>query len=306
MLAGLTASAAPGPRQGAIPSWCTSEWEVNRTEACYTQTSQWEMTDEHGTPVGGMTYKVTNYLKADPKSTQVYGYFQVDFPYVWGQAVGADFTYTTGCTSVACKPLSFYNGGRIGQGASFYSNDAYTDSPAASTQDRAEATYKITIRPLGGNEVAGDWNSPYFRCDDQVPGSTAGCVMPNGRPVTDMRYLPTISAGIRKVQSAPLHMGQPDSPNPLTRSTSPTVESDNRKAACPVPGVPKPTTPAGTVWSCDEYPFATTLEGAAKTPPPNSGSVWVPKAENDSQGGTLSAFYAAQRVLNGDKFYVAA
>lgn len=60
------------------------------------------------------------------------------------------------------------------------------------------------------------------------------------------------------------------------------------------------------MWSCDEYPFATTLEGAAKTPPPNSGSVWVPKSENDSQGGTLSAFYAAERVLDGDKFYVSA
>jgi hypothetical protein len=123
-----------------------------------------------------------------------------------------------------------------------------------------------------------------------------------GRPVVDMSYLPTISAGIRQVQSAPLHIGQPGSTKPITRSTDPNVESDNRKVACP-PKTPKPTAPG--VWSCDEYPFATSLEGAAKTPPPNSGSIWVPKQENDSQGATLKNFYMAERVLDGDKFYVA-
>ncbi|MFJ8010946.1 NucA/NucB deoxyribonuclease domain-containing protein [Streptomyces sp. NPDC096339] len=56
--------------------------------------------------------------------------------------------------------------------------------------------------------------------------------------------------------------------------------------------------------SCDEYPFARTDQGALKSERRDWGWAWVPASEQHSQGGYLSAFYKAQRVLNGDKFWV--
>jgi hypothetical protein len=63
--------------------------------------------------------------------------------------------------------------------------------------------------------------------------------------------------------------------------------------------------------SCDEYPFATTDQGASKTTTPDWGWAWVPEAEQDSRGGRLSGFYKQERVLDGtngtgDQFWVEA
>ncbi|PWN47466.1 hypothetical protein IE53DRAFT_321165 [Violaceomyces palustris] len=52
--------------------------------------------------------------------------------------------------------------------------------------------------------------------------------------------------------------------------------------------------------SCDEYPFASSQEGGA-------GAVTrcVPAHENSVQGGTLSSFYSANSIVNGDAYTVA-
>ncbi|WP_371517721.1 NucA/NucB deoxyribonuclease domain-containing protein [Kitasatospora sp. NBC_01300] len=54
---------------------------------------------------------------------------------------------------------------------------------------------------------------------------------------------------------------------------------------------------------CDEYPFASTWEGAAKDD--NNYSIMpVNKTDNLSAGGTLSAWYANERILDKDPFFV--
>jgi Deoxyribonuclease NucA/NucB len=52
--------------------------------------------------------------------------------------------------------------------------------------------------------------------------------------------------------------------------------------------------------SCDEYPFASTLEGGA-----GASIAPVPVSEQNSQGGTLSSFYQQNNVPIGGKFFVA-
>ncbi|RZS37036.1 deoxyribonuclease NucA/NucB [Herbihabitans rhizosphaerae] len=53
--------------------------------------------------------------------------------------------------------------------------------------------------------------------------------------------------------------------------------------------------------SCDEYPFATTYEGASR----GLYSAWPLDAiQNSSAGGKLGAFYKKDRILDGDKFQV--
>lgn len=78
----------------------------------------------------------------------------------------------------------------------------------------------------------------------------------------------------------------------------------------------------GVLYTCDEYPFATTYEGAASTAGgprswegcympdgPDFGAdgfsrCFVPDPEQRSQGGTVSAMYTRDQVLDGDPYQV--
>lgn len=165
------------------------------------------------------------------------------------------------------------------------------------------------------------------RCDDALPGYPTGCVYDSARPVLDVltyRY-PAYAQHLR------LAIVKYRMPSVLTRTQNETLMDNNYKTACP-PGHPKPTTP-GT-WSCDEYPFKSTYNGAYSQPYGrnifwidwNTGSgftcnaVWlptrsdndsggysvcmIPLAENTLGGADLSAFYYKSRVLDGDQFQV--
>jgi hypothetical protein len=83
----------------------------------------------------------------------------------------------------------------------------------------------------------------------------------------------------------------------LTRDTSAADQRANNAAACA-----KVTLKAGQ--NCDEFPMATTFQGAHFQPV--FSAVPVAMAANSSQGGTLKGFYAGNRVLNHDPFYVKA
>jgi hypothetical protein len=56
--------------------------------------------------------------------------------------------------------------------------------------------------------------------------------------------------------------------------------------------------------SCDEYPFASTYEGGTTLSKANRGWAWVPASEQNRQGGLLTGFYNANRVLSHDAFWV--
>jgi hypothetical protein len=53
--------------------------------------------------------------------------------------------------------------------------------------------------------------------------------------------------------------------------------------------------------SCDEYPFASTLQGASRGP---YSVRWIDAAQNSSAGSKLASFYNFNRVLDGDNFLV--
>ncbi|MFE3578985.1 ricin-type beta-trefoil lectin domain protein [Streptomyces vinaceus] len=55
-------------------------------------------------------------------------------------------------------------------------------------------------------------------------------------------------------------------------------------------------------YECDEFPFASTVEGAGSGD--NFSVRYVPKTANRSAGGKLSSWYAQDRILHGDKFQV--
>ncbi|MFD7629323.1 ricin-type beta-trefoil lectin domain protein [Streptomyces sp. NPDC059851] len=55
-------------------------------------------------------------------------------------------------------------------------------------------------------------------------------------------------------------------------------------------------------YQCDEFPFASTMEGAGSGH--NFSVRYVPQKANGSAGGKLAAWYARDRILHGDQFQV--
>lgn len=61
----------------------------------------------------------------------------------------------------------------------------------------------------------------------------------------------------------------------------------------------------GQTKDCDEFPFASTLEGAARAVPPGNYSARPIKLEHNRSGGAiLGNWYRDQRLLDGDTFFV--
>lgn len=167
----------------------------------------------------------------------------------------------------------------------------------------ASSTYKIKVTytpppsqeplrptdtlPMDGVEV---------RCDnaEMIQSGTPGCVNPKYIPtvIFSRTTTPDIAKNITNGQAELDKIGTPFG-GPLHRVT--TAERDaNRAIACstarkaalapPRAGMASP--------SCDEYPFASSLEGGS-----NTVIAWVPQTENSSQGATLKNFFDRNRIL---------
>ncbi len=159
-----------------------------------------------------------------------------------------------------------------------------------------------------GNPVLVDdsaGNTLWGRCDNVI--SPADCVDPNGPMFVafDATTNPLIGPVADHVYNAeaalPSHWGNPnygDSAG-LTRDMNDNDINANRDVACPAGQ-----TPPGM--SCDEYPMATTHQGAAFSAPGDWSIAYVPPSANNSQGGVLENFYAFYHVLDGDEYFVQA
>jgi hypothetical protein len=166
-----------------------------------------------------------------------------------------------------------------------------------------------------------------FRCDTKF--SNAGCAYPQIPPVfsLDGHLWPTVAEHVAAAQQS----GAVGHDWPLTRTTDQNLIANNRDTACPE-WIPRP---AGK--SCDEYPFASTREGASSGgagrtfqwcgvdqwwwpdgvtdygatrdyPDGVSGVGWsfcmVDAGENSGAGNDLQTFYQGNRVLDGEEFFV--
>ncbi len=162
------------------------------------------------------------------------------------------------------------------------------------------------------------------RCDNMIGGSRAGCVFPAATP--DISYFtlsyPQFTTHLMNAWGSglPGHLG---SGTPLHRTQDQAVADANRATACPPRSAGGPIRPSG--YSCDEYPFASTVEGAASSPlggrtfdgcqypglptgvssPSGWSGCMILKYENSAAGSVLgSTRYKRYRVIEGDPFYV--
>ncbi len=161
-----------------------------------------------------------------------------------------------------------------------------------------------------------------FRCDNAgglgALNMSAGCTYSNV-PATigfSQATMPNLVWHMYDAQVSGLP-GRLGSGTYLQRLTNDSLIGANRRSACPT----SLTRPSG--FECDEYPFASSYQGASMNgpviarsfdncnmpDPERTGSTgfsrcFVPNGENSAQGSTLSTAIANERLLDGDSYEI--
>jgi hypothetical protein len=139
------------------------------------------------------------------------------------------------------------------------------------------------------------------RCDSIAYKGTKGCVFSD----VAAEYSVYLTAHNEDQVARNIENGEVNKPNhfgwyghgdPLTRATSASVQRKNRRAACGRARYKKP-------YSCDEYPFAATYQGAYYYPASNS-SAKVLGTQNSAEGAYRVNMYRTERLLSGDPYWV--
>ncbi len=141
------------------------------------------------------------------------------------------------------------------------------------------------------------FTSEPVRCDTNTPNATAGCVLSRHTPT--LHYTTAVHDELAAHISTAQAGGLPGAPGgtPLTRLVDPVQQQKNRDTACPS-SIPRP---EGE--ECDEYPFASTNQGAFTSGGAYS-SMMIDKDDNQRGGTDLAGFYLDNRIMSNDPFYV--
>lgn len=342
-------SATPAD-EGSVPSpfpqWCAGNGPVyTLTDVCQIESYELDIVnDDTGVLVGTLDYNAIEYAYWETGLLDMIYEISLD-PY-HSSGVGND-GWTTVQNSGYC---AIHGGGGPGisctvtdyefpQGATFYAPpgwpqttdtiDGYSQidtSYASGTEARVWIAspwgfyYGGSVPIRGSRYVYGEYQYLVY-CDNNFPGSsTGGCKAPTDLYTPTLTYslttYPTLAQAIQDAQAAGVP-GSSTSGAPLFRATSTSIQNSNRNVACNSSW----TRPPGD--ECDEYPFASTYEGAAYNPSsgitfsycnnpnvpqttsnPKWESCFVPASENSSAGGVLSNFLTANRTLDDDRYYV--
>ncbi|MFD7733413.1 hypothetical protein ACFV6F_23870 [Kitasatospora phosalacinea] len=214
-------------------------------------------------------------------------------------------------SSFPAQPLQPTSTWRIGE--AFYNSTA----TAIGAIGFCTTTWQLTFRAPGGYTPAGmTYARNNVRCDNATPNANPGCVVYWYAPPVfySQTNTPDLANHVARAQASGLPGGTFD--RPLTRITNPDLQEKNRQLACG-------DAPSITDKSCDEYPLASTKQGLYTTPggarrtfdgcsfnlPQTTGPTGVSvcmiaASNNNSQGGTMSNFYRAERVLDNDDYRV--
>ncbi len=179
-----------------------------------------------------------------------------------------------------------------------YRSDEVAD-PITFHQTRSRLTYSY---PSAENTVT-NWVPPFkeIRCDSRPEFLTRGCVYTGSLTLTYFGLNQNIDEVATHIWAAQRVLtgsaGWGGRLNRLSETYNPTLYRDNRRlsrARCE-----KGARPPGD-FECDEYPFASTWQGAAGArPPENFSAMYVNGRHNSAAGTYLGHFYTNCRVLDG-------
>ncbi|MFD8726327.1 hypothetical protein ACFV2H_52695 [Streptomyces sp. NPDC059629] len=249
--------------------------------------------------------------------------------------VGFTANCTASCTAVAPHPWAGSPLLTVGQSVS--GTVTYAANPGAGVESKITTSYDMNITQPGATPLNAHskWSNPrQVRCDTTFASNTStGCV------ISDVRaqlILPLSSYGAAAAtygwaeQNLIDHWGS--SGNPLQRLADVAAQAANRRNTCEGGAtIPFVVSSAVTDDSCDEYPFAGTLQGGkngglcANIIPQLENGTWkfyqapntpavtlnepcvrghVPSTQNSAAGGKLGSNNQTERVLDTEKFDV--
>jgi hypothetical protein len=283
------------------PDWCTPDAVViTRHEACGEGLLHLDVQDvETGAITGGMDIGQVGYMFTDPTLIDWDYQATQTFSNIWGDATGTTVTGFGWCdgdcvVSSQEYPTLVATQDALWQGYVQGESTTYQPGEIGSGVLNASTTF---TNPLWPDPVVNSGPTPAVRCDNSLPGRGAGCVLPQVTP--EMYYdlngpYPELAQHIQYAQQIKgLPGGSFD--RPLTRTTDQTAQDRNNAVACPA------SFPRDPGQDCDEYPFASTWEGAAFGP---YDAEAIDSTQNQQGGSALLQFYNQERVLNHDPFVV--
>jgi hypothetical protein len=334
----LNGKVAPDTVVIPVPDFCfpkpeVDRWLDQRREACQVQNRVATLYDsETRVPLGVITYERVDYQATSP----VDGLFVRQLLFFVDDATGELATGTEIAGAGGCGELSFECvqvlsnfplqpfqkvGFSIGQAVFSTTVSARGEIATADTVFAYDIVHGDAVPSLTVADAP-----PTIRCDRALPDNdSTGCAYPDVSPVYQLALngeFPELARHVNDAQSSGLPGAYPQGPR-LTRLTDKAKSDSNRDRACPQfsnGGYPRPPTK-----SCDEYPMASTYEGAstqkpkgsARTSPwcqineptgvtgPTGYSVCMIDAWQNSVGGSdLNETYKKYRIIDGDKFYV--
>ena len=227
---------------------------------------------------------------------------------VGGSAISSG-SCTTNNSSFPTQGLSPLQSWRIGE--AFFD----TTATAPGAIGNCTTTWELTFSTPGYTPGEMTYPTANVRCDNATAGNpNTGCVVPwyPAPAYYSQSANPTLANHVAQAQASGLPGGTFAAP--LTRTTSDAITNSNRTQACG-------DAPSITGLSCDEYPLASTYQGLSaggtrrtfagcnfnlpsQTGPTGVSVCMIAAGDNSSQGGIMSQFYRAQRVLDGDPFRV--
>lgn len=317
---------APARQPGdACTSASPGSWHgVNRLESCSKETVVVKFANRTA-DLGSATFLNlheinTNNRKPDwnhkittTKISYRLGYGKAAIPNYTADARRADGSTVPYLNGVSTYPAA----GRTDQWVTW---NQRRDAPAlgkANPRNRTIWTYRVTVPNSNVTLLnVGSYRSTSIQCDRQAAQASAGCAIKDFVPTFSWKTsrFPSYARHVREAQAS----GLPGGPGKqaLTRTVAPATIKLNRGTACPI-SLKRPAKK-----SCDEYPFATTYEGAASKSGAARSRPWcqmpdkartgaggfsrcfIPETENQSGGSSLGNAYINARIVDRDAFRV--
>jgi hypothetical protein len=233
-------------------------------------------------------------------------------------AVTGEGSATTFTAPIVCSPRSTgcRDTGRgiwAGQGGflearegAIYSGERDFDSPGTATDEMAIQVDMLFDNPVANPAPLTIGPTEKMRCDSELifKPTKGGCVYKNATEniMEILRSENTVTEAALFIKTAQKkihnHAGWFGHGIALTRLTNKSTIRRNRRVAC------KDVHP-GEGQSCDEYPFASTNQGASLVPPTDFRSKAVNAEQNSRVGSVyLSYFLLHERIAAGDSYYV--
>ena len=320
--------------EAQIPDWCIERgisitYGIERLTACRASVAEltfWRRINNNPPFVTGTATLLLVNMVFSSKDLRDWGSIEeVTTTFATGVGVGASLKLRPSCTGEICKLENKLNINQVIIPGATERAEAYWKWPSHIPDDIGfgNSVWTLSAKGLGGGQTdEAVFTAPSLRCDNRL--SPSGCVFVQATP-TIYYYIDHWRDFARHVEEAQFSglPGASYSGVPLHRTQDRALVALNRATSCPPRAAGGPIRPRGM--SCDEYPFASTYEGAASAPgggrtfdwcqfptlpvgvvgPSGYSACMIDELLNSSAGNVLNTnLYKQFRVIEGDAFFV--